>query len=199
MPNHVPIIPGKGTTTMSTTMSTTVSTTGTLTTATPARPTAAALASTAVPAVTHPPAGLGYLATVSVRGRLLLPAAASDATAAALRRRTRTGTVYRMELGGGIICWLDGDQHDGGGQLNWVVTQMCTALSGGTFLGPEDAPFICGPALFTGTSAAGPVALSDEQLRRIVDAHADHIDIDTHNELDHLAQAAAVEPQLALT
>lgn len=175
-------------------MSTTMSTTMTLT-----RPTPAAPASTAAPAVKHPPADLSYLATVSVRGELRLPAATSNATATAMHRRTQTGTAYRINLGDGIACWLDGDQQDGSGELNWVATQMCTALSGGTFLGPEDAPFVCGPALFTGTSAAGPAALSDEQLRRIVDVHADHIDAATADELDHRAEAAAVEPQLALS
>ena len=57
-------------------MSTTMSTTMTLT-----RPTPAAPASTAAPAVKHPPADLSYLATVSVRGELRLPAATSNATA----------------------------------------------------------------------------------------------------------------------
>jgi hypothetical protein len=156
------------------------------------RPAPAAPVAASAPAVTQPPADLGRFATVSVRGELRLPAAASNATATAMCRRTRTGTTYRIDLGDGITCWLDGDQQDGSGELNWIATQMCTALSGGTFAGPDDAPFVCGPALFTGTSAAGPVALSDEQLRRIVDAHADHLDV-------QLAEAAAVEPQLALT
>ncbi|GAA0911522.1 hypothetical protein [Virgisporangium aurantiacum] len=190
-------------------MSTTVSTTMTLTRPR-LRPTTAAPASTregtAVPAVQRPSADLGYLAMVSVHGDLLLPAAVNNATATAMRRRTQSGTAYRIDLGGGITCWLDADQQDGSGELNWAATQMCTALSDGTFAGPEDAPFVCGPALFTGTTAYGPqthpVALSDEQLRRIVDVHADHIaDIDTAmvDELGHFAEAAAVEPHLALT
>jgi hypothetical protein len=149
--------------------------------------------------VKHPPADLGYLATVSVRGELLLLlAAANTATATAMRRRTQTGTAYRIDLDGGVTCWLDGDQQDGSGELNWAATQMCIALSGGTFAGADDATFVCGPALFTGTSAAGPVALSDEQVRRVVDTHADHVDAATGEELDRLAEAAAVEPQLAL-
>jgi hypothetical protein len=200
VPNHVPTIPRKAITTMPTTLpttrSTTVSTTLTLNRPTPARPTAVAPTSAAAPAVTQPSVDLGYLATVSVRGELLLPAAANNATATALQRRTRTGTAYRIDLGDGITCWLDGDQQDGSGELNWAATQMCTALSGGTFLGPEDVPFVCGPALFCGTSTAspqaGPVALSDDQLRRIVDVHAgyvadyvaDRIDVDD-DELDH--------------
>jgi hypothetical protein len=169
------------------------------TTLTLIRPAPAAPVAASAPAATQPPADLGYLATVSVRGELRLPAAASNATATAMHRRTQTGATHRIDLGDGITCWLDGDQQDGSGELNWVATQMCAALSDGTFLGPDDAPFVCGPALFTGTSTAGPVALSDEQLRRIVDAHADHIDAASPDELDHLAEAEAVEPQLALT
>ena len=126
----------------------------------------------AAPASAKSPADLGYLAVVSVTGGLRLPAAASDATATALRRRTQTGTTYRVDLGGGITCWLDGDQQDGTGELNWVATAMCTALSGGTFAGPDDAPFVCGQALFTGTAGDRPIALSERQLRRVVDAHA---------------------------
>lgn len=162
-------------------------------------PTPAAPAFTAVSAVKQPSADLDYLVTVSVRGALLLlPAAAGNATATAMRRRTQSGAAYRIDLDEGVTCWLDGDQQDGSGEVNWAATQMCIALSGGRFAGPEDAPFVCGPALFTGTSAADPVALSDEQVRRIVDTHADHVDAATGEELDRLAEAAAVEPYLAL-
>jgi hypothetical protein len=148
-------------------MSTTVSTTMTLT-----RPTPAAPAPAAVPAAAQPPADLGYLAVVSVPGGLRLPAAANTATATTLHRRTQTGTTYRLDLGDGITCWLDGDQQDGSGELNWVATGMCTALSGGMFAGPDDAPFVCGLALFTGTAGTGPIGLSERQMRRVVDAHA---------------------------
>lgn len=142
------------------------------TTMTLTRPAPAIPATTAVPAVAPPPADLGYLAAVSVRGDLRLPAAASDATTTAMHRRTQTGTTYRIDLGDGITCWLDGDQQDGSGELNWVATAMCTALSGDAFTGPDDAPFVCGLALFTGTAGTGPIRLSERQLRRVVDAHA---------------------------
>ena len=124
------------------------------------------------PTAAQPSADLGYHATVSVCGSLRLPAAPSNGTATAMNRRTRSGTTLRIDLGDGIACWLDGDQQDGSGELNWVATQMCTALSGGTFVGPDDAPFVCGLALFTGTAGTGPVGLSEWQLRRVVDAHA---------------------------
>jgi hypothetical protein len=109
---------------------------------------------------------------VSLSGRLRLPSTDIAAGTAAMNRRTRTGTIYRIDLDRGITCWLDGDHHDGSGELNWVATQICAELSGGTFTDPWDAPFVCGPALFTATGATGPVALSEEQLRRVVDAHA---------------------------
>jgi hypothetical protein len=114
----------------------------------------------------------GCLAAVSLSGQLRLPPAGAVASTSAMSRRTRTGTVYRVDLDGGITCWLDGDHQDGSGQLNWVATAMCATLSGGTFTDPWDAPFVCGPVLFTATATSGPVALSDEQLRRVVDAHA---------------------------
>nr|BFE56377.1 hypothetical protein GCM10020063_009030 [Dactylosporangium thailandense] len=110
------------------------------------------------------------IAVVTASGQLRLPAAPGNATTTAMHRRTRTGTAYRIDLGDGIACWLDGDQHDGSGELNWVATQMCSALSGGTFAGPHDAPFVCGLVMFT--AASGPTALSERQLRRVVDAHA---------------------------
>jgi len=109
-----------------------------------------------------------------------------------MNRRTRTGITYRVDLDGGITCWLDGDHR--GGDLNWIATQMCTALSGGRFTGPDDAPFVCGLVLFTATGAAGPVGLSEEQLRRVVDAHA----AASTDELRDPALAGIADPQLAL-
>lgn len=143
------------------------------TTLTLPRPAPVATHEPAQPSV-EPPAGSGYFAVVSVSGGLRLPTAANDATATSMHRRTQTGTTYRIDLGDGITCWLDGDQQDGSGQLNWVATQICTELSGGTFAGPHDAPFVCGPALFTGTAFTGTGAygLSERRLRRVVDAHA---------------------------
>lgn len=133
------------------------------------------------PAVAPPtaevrPAEPGYIVAVSPSGRLRLPTTA-DVHSVAMHRRTHTGAIYRINLGGNINCWLDGDQHDGTGEVNPIATAMCTALSRGAFLGPNDAPFVCGLVLFTGTrhihlAGTGPVGLTDAQLRRIVDAHA---------------------------
>lgn len=136
------------------------------------KPTPAPSAPVPTPAAGQPLVDPDYIAAVSLGGALRLPTAPSDTTATTVARRTRTGTTYRIDLGDGIVCWLDGDQTDGSGELNWVATQMCTLLSGGTFTGPDDAPFVCGLVLFTGTAANGPVALSERQLRRVVNAHA---------------------------
>jgi hypothetical protein len=129
------------------------------------------------PAAPQPSTELGCIATVSPSGRLRLPNAPSNQGAVAMSRRSRTGTTYRVGLGGGINCWLDGDDQDGNGELNWIATQMCTTLSGGAFTGPADAPFVCGLVLFTATAATGfhgtgLVGLSEDQLWRVVDAHA---------------------------
>ncbi len=118
---------------------------------------------------TQPSTGVGRIAAVSPSGRLRLLAAGNTA-ATALNRRTRTGTTYRIDLGAGISCWLDGDQADGG-ELNWVATSMCATLSEGRFVGPDDAPFMCGLVLFTGTATAGPAALPEQQLRQVVSVH----------------------------
>jgi hypothetical protein len=138
---------------------------------------------------------LGCFAAVNLSGRLSLPSPDDAAGTGPMSRRTHTGTAYRIDLGGGIACWLDGDHQDGSGGLNWVATQMCTELSGGTFTDPWDAPFVCGPALFTATAAGGtgPAALSDEQLRRVVDAHAASAD-----DPFEVTFAAADEPAPAL-
>jgi hypothetical protein len=114
----------------------------------------------------------GCVATVSLSGRLRLSSPDAAAGTAAMNRRTRTGTIYHIDLDDAITCWLDGDHHDGSGELNWVATQICTELSGGTFTDPWDAPFVCGPVLFTATGTTDLVALSEQQLRRVVDAHA---------------------------
>jgi hypothetical protein len=122
------------------------------------------------PAVTGHPAGFCY-ATVNLAGRLSVMDIPTGGTGLfPLGRRTSSGTVYRVDLGDGIACWLDGDHL--GQCINPVAAQLCLDLSGGTFIGPDDAPFVCGPVLFTGRNATGPVGLSDSQLRRIVDAHA---------------------------
>lgn len=144
-----------------------MSTTTTLTRPAPAAP---------APAAGQPPPDLGCIAAVSIAGALRLAAAPRNTTVTAMARRTRTGSTYRIDLDDGIVCWLDGDQSDGSGELNWVATQMCTTLSGGIFTGPDDAPFVCGLVLLTGTAASAhgqrPVGLSERQLRRVVDAHA---------------------------
>jgi hypothetical protein len=130
------------------------------------------LASTVVSAS----ADTGWIAAVSPCGELRLPNPPDDADTIAMNRRTRTGTTYRIDLDGGISCWLDGDQQDGDGALNWIATQMCGVLSGGAFDGPDDAPFVCGLVLFTGTAAGnglhGPRGLSEAQLRHVVNAYA---------------------------
>jgi hypothetical protein len=111
------------------------------------------------------------IVVVTPSGRLRLPTAPAQADASVLPRRTRTGTTYRIELPGGIACWLDGDHY--AGELNWPATQMCQQLSHGSFTGPDDAPFVCGPVLFTGTGRDGVlIALSERQVRRVVEAYA---------------------------
>jgi hypothetical protein len=138
----------------------------TITVTTPAPAPVAAGTGPVPRAVRTPDAGC---VAVSLSGRLRLSSTDTAAGPAAMNRRTRTGTIYRIDLDRGITCWLDGDHHDGSGELNWVATQICAELSGGTFTDPWDAPFVCGPVLFTAT---GGVALSEEQLRRVADAHA---------------------------
>jgi len=141
-----------------------------------------------------PPPGRCY-AAVSLSGRLCLLHAPADATTrAALGRRTATGTVYRIDLDGGITAWLDGDHQDGSGELNWAATQICAALSGDAFTDPWDAPFVCGPVLFTGTDPAGtntthPLGLCDAQLAHIIAAHAAAQD----TELQNLQDAAELQ------
>jgi hypothetical protein len=120
-------------------------------------------------------AGLCY-ATVSQSGRLRVHTTRHDVAGLfPLARRTATGTAYRIPLDGGITCWLDGDHQDGSGEINIAASRICAALSRRPFTDPWDAPFVCGPVLFTGPSRAGaaaPVGLSDAQLARIADAHA---------------------------
>jgi len=131
---------------------------------------------------------------VNLSGRLsVVDNSAGTGEGAAISRRTMTGTVYRVELGGGITAWLDGDHQHGTGELNRVATQMCAVLSGGGFTDPSGAPFVCGPVLFAGTDTAGPVGLRDAQLRRVADAHAASVeDIDVVP-----AEAADLVPVLA--
>jgi hypothetical protein len=88
-----------------------------------------------------------------------------------LVRRSGSGTVHRIDLADGITAWADGDDQDGTGEVNWAATQMCAALCDTAFAGPYDAPFVCGPVLFTATSSSGPVGLSAVQLARLLDAH----------------------------
>lgn len=55
-----------------------------------------------------------------------------------------------------------------------------TSCPRGTFTGPDDAPFVCGLVLFTAARTTGTttgpttglVGLSEQQPRRVVDAHA---------------------------
>jgi hypothetical protein len=108
--------------------------------------------------------------TVNPTGRLSIMDSTRGATdGLALARRTAGGIVHRIALSDGITAWLDGDDQDGGGELNWAATHMCAALAATTFTGPDDIPFVCGPVLFTAGYATG---LSDTQVTRLVDAHA---------------------------
>jgi hypothetical protein len=112
---------------------------------------------------------IGCVAVVAATGRLNLLEASNAVTPAAMRRRTVTGLVHGIDLPAGITCWVDGDQQDGSGEPNDTATRMCLELSGGMFAGPDDAPFVCGPVLFTGSTGQ---RLSDEQVARIIDARA---------------------------
>lgn len=114
-------------------------------------------------------AGFRY-ATVQLSGRLSIAEASTGGALFPLGRRTASGTAYRVALGEGITCWLDGDHL--GRDINPVATQVCLELSDDIFGGPDDAPFVCGPVLFTGGPTGTPAGLSDRQLRLIVDAHA---------------------------
>jgi hypothetical protein len=124
----------------------------------------------------------GCYLTVNPNNRLsIIDTSGGGTTATALARRSIGGTVHRVALSAGITAWLDGDDQDGAGELNWAATQMCAALAAGVFTGPADLPFVCGPALFTASTATGdPVGLSDEQVALLVDAHAavNHPDTD---------------------
>lgn len=112
------------------------------------------------------PTGFCYVA-VNLSGRLSV---LDGSGVFPLGRRTCSGTVYPVELADGVVCWLDADHL--GGSINAVAGQICLDLSAGTFVGPDDAPFVCGPALFTGRTADRPTGLAEGQLRRILDAHA---------------------------
>lgn len=125
------------------------------------------------------PADAGCYAAVNLSGRLrVLDAPAGGDGVFPIGRGTATGTVYRVDLDRGIACWLDSDhQH---GEINWMATQICSALSRQPFTDPWGAPFVCGPVLFTAAHRTGsaPGGLDDAQLGRIADAHADAEDPD---------------------
>lgn len=129
---------------------------------------------TAAPTATRPAnTDGGCYVTVNPNRRLsIMDTADAGATVAALARRTTGGTVHRVALSAGITAWLDGDDQDGGGELNWDATQMCTALAAGVFTGPHGLPFVCGPALFTASATGDTVGLSDRQVALLVEAHA---------------------------
>ncbi|MGC5054936.1 hypothetical protein ACLQ2S_26225 [Micromonospora sp. DT48] len=84
-------------------------------------------------------------------------------------RRTQTGTTYRIELGDGLAVWLDGDVHPAG-DINWAASHMATDVLGKPYACPWDAPFLCGPVIFTG--ARPGAGLTEEHLALLVDAHA---------------------------
>ncbi|MEJ3741804.1 hypothetical protein WEI85_00680 [Actinomycetes bacterium KLBMP 9797] len=128
------------------------------------------------PTVTPPrrdghPADFCYV-TVSLSGRLsVIDAPDGGAGLFPLGRRNTTGRVYRVDLGGDIVCWLDGDHI--GRTVNPIATRICEALSIEELPAWWNRRFAFGQVIFTGASATGvPAGLSDEQLARIVDEHA---------------------------
>ena len=138
----------------------------------------------------------GCYAVISLSGRLsVLEPAAGTAEGFPAGRRTATGTVYRIDLDAGITCWLDGDHQDGSGELNPAATHACTALSERPFSDPWDAPFVCGPVVFTGTEDGRPVGLTDAQLARIVEAYpADEDAVELFDEPDLMPELAVAWP-----
>ena len=141
------------------------------------RPTAATTATATAPADTD----RGFYVTVNPNDRLsIVDTNDGVLTAATLARRSIGGTVHRVTLREGITAWLDGDDQHGGGELNWAATQMCAALAATVFTGPDDVPFVCGPALFTTSAVGEPVGLSERQVALLVEAHAEveHPDTD---------------------
>ncbi|WP_432830860.1 hypothetical protein [Dactylosporangium sp. CA-092794] len=143
---------------------------------------------TAAPTATRPAdTDGGCYVTVNPNHRLsIMDAANGSATGVALAGRTIGGAVHRVALRAGVTVWLDGDDQDGSGELNWAATQMCAALSGGVFTGPHGLPFVCGPALFTATATGDTVGLSERQVALLVEAHAavEHPDTDLADAAD---------------
>jgi hypothetical protein len=139
-------------------------------------------------------------AALSVAGRLTVLDAATSATGGFPNLR-RTGTAYRIDLDGGLSCWLDGEDQDGSGELNWAATHICTALSRQPFTDPWDAPFVCGPVLFTGTGTdrGWPGALTDTQLARLVDTYTsrDPDPDDADRDEPEFDQDSAYDPEWA--
>jgi hypothetical protein len=133
---------------------------------------------TAAPAV--PTTAPSLYLTVNLTGRLSTVDRQTGADGAALARRTTGGTVHRVSLASGITAWLDGEEQNGSGELNWVATHMLAALCSTAFTCGDDAPFVCGPVVFTATAVGEPVGLSDAQVVALIDAHAavDQFDAD---------------------
>ncbi len=118
---------------------------------------------------TVPPRAEPMHLVVNLSGRLTYLDTVDALTA--LHRRTQTGTTYRIELGDGLAVWLDGDVHPAGG-INWVATHMATDVLGKPYACPWDAPFLCGPVIFTGAGPGAGAGLAEQHLALLVDAHA---------------------------
>ncbi|MFG3642468.1 hypothetical protein ACGF3C_19615 [Micromonospora sp. NPDC047762] len=104
---------------------------------------------------------------VGPSGRLTVLEAPADGG-----RRITTGAAYRVQLDEYTVMWLEDDQQ-GSGVPNWAATQMALETTGRPYLGPWDAPYLCGPVIFTGAGRhAEPVGLTDRQFSLLVDAHA---------------------------
>ncbi|WP_444951081.1 hypothetical protein [Micromonospora ureilytica] len=104
---------------------------------------------------------------VGPSGRLTVLAAPADGD-----RRITTGAAYRVQLDECTVMWLEDDQQ-GRGVPNWTATQMALETTGLPYLGPWDAPYLCGPVIFTGAGRdAEPIGLTDRQFSLLVDAHA---------------------------
>ncbi|MCZ7375287.1 hypothetical protein [Micromonospora sp. WMMC250] len=104
---------------------------------------------------------------VGPSGRLTVLEAAADGG-----RRITTGAAFRVRLDEYTVMWLEDDQQ-GNGVPNWTATQMALETTGRPYLGPWDAPYLCGPVIFTGAGRhAEPIGLTDRQFSLLVDAHA---------------------------
>ncbi|MFF0348914.1 hypothetical protein ACFYP0_14565 [Micromonospora arida] len=121
---------------------------------------------------TPAPAQQATYLMVGPSGRLTVLEAPADGGGLRLGRRITTGAAYRVQLDECTVMWFEDDQQ-GRGVPNWAATQMALETSGRSYLGPWDAPYLCGPVIFTGAGrGAEPIGLTDRQFSLLVDAHA---------------------------